>query len=42
MEVVPLYFAKERPTVVRDGALIVVDDERMPLASGERVMMVSG
>lgn len=29
IEVVPLYFAAARPTVVRDGALIVVDDERM-------------
>jgi sulfate adenylyltransferase subunit 2 len=34
--VVPLYFAKERPVVVRDGALIVVDDERLRLAAGER------
>ena len=34
--VVPLYFAKERPIVERDGALIMVDDERMPLAPGER------
>jgi sulfate adenylyltransferase subunit 2 len=33
--VVPLYFAKERPIVERDGALIMVDDERMPLAPGE-------
>ena len=33
--VVPLYFAKERPIVERDGALIMVDDERMPLAQGE-------
>jgi sulfate adenylyltransferase subunit 2 len=39
IQVVPLYFAKERPTVVRDGALIVVDDERMPLAPGERPVM---
>jgi sulfate adenylyltransferase subunit 2 len=39
IEVVPLYFAKERPTVVRDGALIVVDDDRMPLAPGERPTM---
>ncbi len=40
--VVPLYFAKERPIVVRDGALILVDDERLPLAPGEapRPMMV--
>jgi sulfate adenylyltransferase subunit 2 len=33
--VVPLYFAKERPVVTRDGALIMVDDQRMPLAPGE-------
>ena len=32
--VVPLYFAKERPVVERDGALIMVDDERMPLRRG--------
>ena len=33
--VVPLYFAKERPVVERDGALIMVDDERLPLLPGE-------
>ncbi len=33
--VVPLYFAKQRPVVERDGALIMVDDERMPLKPGE-------
>ncbi len=33
--VVPLYFAKERPVVDRDGALIMVDDDRLPLAPGE-------
>jgi sulfate adenylyltransferase subunit 2 len=33
--VVPLYFAAERPVVQRDGALIMVDDERMPLHPGE-------
>lgn len=33
--VVPLYFAKPRPVVERDGALIMVDDERMPLNPGE-------
>jgi sulfate adenylyltransferase subunit 2 len=33
--IVPLYFAALRPVVERDGALIMVDDERMPLASGE-------
>jgi sulfate adenylyltransferase subunit 2 len=34
--IVPLYFAAERPIVERDGALILVDDERMPLAPGEQ------
>jgi sulfate adenylyltransferase subunit 2 len=34
--VVPLYFAKERPVVERDGMLIMVDDERMKLLPGER------
>ena len=33
--VVPLYFAKERPVVDRNGALIMVDDDRIPLAPGE-------
>jgi sulfate adenylyltransferase subunit 2 len=33
--IVPLYFAKKRPVVLRDGTLIMVDDERMPLAPGE-------
>lgn len=33
--VVPLYFAKPRPVVERDGALIMVDDERLPLRPGE-------
>jgi sulfate adenylyltransferase subunit 2 len=35
IEVVPLYFAAERPTVIRDGALIVVDDDRMRFEPGE-------
>jgi sulfate adenylyltransferase subunit 2 len=34
--VVPLYFAAPRPVVERDGALIVVDDDRLPLKPGER------
>jgi len=34
--IVPLYFAKPRPVVERDGAWIMVDDERMPLAPGEK------
>lgn len=33
--VVPLYFAAPRPVVERDGTLIVVDDDRMPLGEGE-------
>ena len=37
--VVPLYFAEERPVVVRDGALIVVDDERVRLAPDERATL---
>ncbi|MCE7931616.1 MAG: sulfate adenylyltransferase subunit CysD [Xanthomonadales bacterium PRO6] len=35
IEVLPLYFAAERPVVERDGALIMVDDERLPLKPGE-------
>jgi sulfate adenylyltransferase subunit 2 len=35
IEVVPLYFAAPRPTVVREGALIMVDDARMRLEPGE-------
>jgi sulfate adenylyltransferase subunit 2 len=35
--VVPLYFAKERPVVSRDGALIMVDDERFVLRDGEKI-----
>jgi len=37
--VVPLYFAKERPIVRRNGALIMVDDERLPLEPGEKPEM---
>ena len=33
--IVPLYFAAQRPVVERDGALIMVDDERMPMEKGE-------
>jgi sulfate adenylyltransferase subunit 2 len=36
--VVPLYFAAERPVVERDGALLMVDDERLPLRAGETPM----
>ncbi|MCK8095762.1 sulfate adenylyltransferase subunit CysD [Pseudoalteromonas sp. 1CM17D] len=41
IEMVPLYLAKERPVVERDGTLIMVDDERMPLAEGEVPQMKS-
>lgn len=37
--VVPLYFSKPRPVVERDGVLIMVDDERLPLKAGEQPMM---
>ena len=37
--IVPLYFSALRPVVARDGTLIMVDDERMPLAPGEKPMM---
>jgi len=35
LPIVPLYLAKPRPVVVRDGNLIMVDDERLPLLPGE-------
>lgn len=41
IEIVPLYFAKERPVVERDGNLIMVDDDRMRLHDGEKVQMKS-
>ena len=37
--IVPLYLAAERPVVERNGALIMVDDERMRLEPGEKAMM---
>ena len=39
--IVPLYFSKERPVVRRDGTLIMVDDQRMPLHEGEKPEMRS-
>lgn len=39
IQIPDLYFAKERPVVERDGTLIMVDDERMPLEDGEEPMM---
>ena len=39
IDIVPLYYAAERPVVERDGTLIMVDDDRMPLEPGEQPMM---
>ncbi len=41
IEIVPLYFTKERPVVYRDGNIIMVDDERMKLFPGEEVQKIS-
>jgi len=38
IEIVPLYFAAERPTVTRDGLILMVDDERMPLGDEAPVL----
>ncbi|TAE33821.1 MAG: sulfate adenylyltransferase subunit CysD [Alphaproteobacteria bacterium] len=35
IDLVPLYFAKERPVVMRDGMMLMVDDERMPVEAHE-------
>ncbi len=37
IEIVPLYFAKERPVVNIDGVDIMVDDERMPITEGQKI-----
>ena len=39
IEIVPLYLAKERPVVEKDGTLIMVDDDRMPIGDDEKVEM---
>ncbi|MEM8643301.1 MAG: sulfate adenylyltransferase subunit CysD [Pseudomonadota bacterium] len=39
LEVVPLYFAKERPTVERDGQILMVDDDRIPMRPDEKPVM---
>ena len=39
IEIVPLYFAKERPVVYRDGNIIMVDDDRFKFREGEKVEM---
>ena len=36
IDIVPLYFAKERPVVIRDGQIIMVDDDRLPLDKNEK------
>jgi len=41
IEIVPLYFAAPRPTVERDGLLLMVDDDRFPLQPGETPVMRS-
>ena len=41
IEIVPLYFSEPRPTVERNGLLLMVDDERFPLAPGETPVMRS-
>lgn len=41
IEIVPLYLAAPRPTVERDGLLLMVDDERFPLEPGEEPVMRS-
>jgi sulfate adenylyltransferase subunit 2 len=41
IEIVPLYMAAKRPTVERDGLLLMVDDERFPLEPGEEPVMRS-
>ena len=41
IEIVPLYLAEKRPTVERDGLLLMVDDERFPLEDGEEPVMRS-
>ncbi len=37
--IVPLYFAKQRPVVIRNGQLIMVDDNRIPIEPGEKPQM---
>ena len=37
VDIVPLYFAKERPVIERDGNIIMVDDDRLKLRPGEKI-----
>ena len=41
IEIVPLYFAKKRPVVCRDGQYILIDDERLKLKDGEKIEELS-
>ncbi len=41
IDIVPLYLSEKRPVVERDGTLIMVDDDRLPLNPGEKPMMKS-
>jgi sulfate adenylyltransferase subunit 2 len=41
IQIVPLYLAEKRPVVERDGTLIMVDDDRMPIGEDEEVQMKS-
>ena len=38
IEIVPLYYAAERPVIYRDGSILMVDDDRMPLLAGEEIV----
>ena len=38
IEIVPLYYAAERPVIYRDGSILMVDDDRMPLLAGEEIL----
>ena len=38
IEIVPLYFAKVRPVIYRDGNILMVDDERMRMFPGEEIL----
>ncbi|MBQ7200900.1 MAG: phosphoadenosine phosphosulfate reductase family protein, partial [Eubacterium sp.] len=38
IDIVPLYFAKERPVIERDGNIIMVDDDRLKLREGEQIV----
>jgi sulfate adenylyltransferase subunit 2 len=41
IDIVPLYFAENRPTVERDGLILMIDDDRFPLLPGETPQMRS-